>query len=74
MAALGNIRKRSVLLLAVIGIAMIAFILGDLMQSQRSGGSNNVFVGEINGDKISTAAFELKVQEGIENWKNQNRV
>ena len=42
MATLGNIRNRSGLLLSVIGIAMLAFILGDFMQSQRSGGSGSM--------------------------------
>ena len=72
MAALGNIRKRSGLLLAVIGIAMLAFILGDFMQSKRSGGGGSVIVGEVSGESILINVFEEKVQEGIENWKNQN--
>ena len=41
MATLGNIRNRSGLLLAVIGIAMLAFILGDLMQSTNSLGTSS---------------------------------
>ena len=51
MATLGNIRKRSGLLLAVIGIAMLAFILGDFMQSQGVGGSSQIIIGEIEGEK-----------------------
>ena len=72
MAALENIRKRSGLLLAVIGIAMLAFILGDFMQSQRSGGNSSRFVGEIYGDKILQSEFEIEVQKGLDNWKIQN--
>ena len=72
MAALENIRKRSVLLLSVIGIAMLAFILGDFMQSQRSGGSGSMYVGSVFGEEILRQTFEIKVEEGIENYKNQN--
>ena len=44
MATLGSIRNRSGLLLAVIGIAMLAFILGDFMQSKRAGGGGSGFM------------------------------
>ena len=47
MSTLGSIRKRSTLLLLVIGVAMLAFILGDFMQSKRSGGGGGFFVGEV---------------------------
>jgi peptidyl-prolyl cis-trans isomerase D len=73
MATLQNIRDKSVLLLAVIGIAMLAFILGDLLKSTNSGGGNSVNVGEILGNDILIQAFQQKVDEGIENWKNQNQ-
>ncbi len=72
MAALENIRKRSVLLLSVIGFAMVAFILGDFMQSQRSGSPNSNSVGEVLGEKIKIQEFQKKVEEGIENFKLQN--
>lgn len=72
MATLGNIRNRSGLLLSVIGIAMLAFILGDFMQSQRSGGSGSMYVGSVFGEEILRQTFEIKVEEGIENYKNQN--
>ena len=72
MATLQNIRKRSGLLLGVIGIAMLAFILGDFMQSKRSGTRGSVYVGEIYGENIHIQDFENRLQEGIENWKIQN--
>ena len=73
MATLQNIRNRSVLLLSVIGIAMLAFILGDFMQSQRSGSSGSVDVGEVFGEQIHIQEFDTELQKGIENWKNQNQ-
>ena len=72
MATLGNIRNRSGLLLSVIGIAMLAFILGDFMQSKRSGGGGSSFIGEVLGEDISIQVYESKVDEGLNNWKNQN--
>ena len=72
MSTLGSIRKRSTLLLSVIGLAMLAFILGDFMQSKRSGGSGGIFVGEVAGEEISIQAFEERVQKGTENWKSSN--
>ncbi len=71
MATLGNIRRRSGLLFAVIGIAMLAFILTDFMQSTRSGGGSNI-VGQVNGHDISIQEYELAIEEMINNWKNQN--
>ncbi len=73
MSTLGSIRKRSTLLLSVIGIAMLAFILGDFMQSKRSGGGGSTFVGVVAGEEISIQTFEERVQKGIENWKTQNQ-
>ena len=72
MATLGRIRNRSGLLLAVIGIAMLAFILGDFMQSKRSGGGGSIYVGEVLGEDVMRQAYEVKVEEGINNWKQQN--
>tara|TARA_B110000008_G_scaffold229207_1_gene231608 strand:- start:5447 stop:7546 length:2100 start_codon:yes stop_codon:yes gene_type:complete len=72
MATLGKIRNRSGLLLAVIGIAMLAFILGDFMQSKRSGGGGSIYVGEVLGEDVMRQAYEVKVEEGINNWKQQN--
>ena len=73
MSTLGNIRKRSTLLLLVIGVAMLAFILGDFMQSTRSGRGGGFFVGEVAGEEISIQIFEERMQKGIENWKNSNQ-
>ena len=73
MATLQNIRNKSGLLLAVIGIAMLAFILGDLLKSTNSGGGNNTNVGQVLGEDVLIQTFQKKVDEGIENWKTQNQ-
>ena len=73
MATLGKIRNRSGLLLTVIGVAMLAFILGDFMSSLGSGGGGSIYVGEVLGEDVMRQAYEVKVEEEIENWKSQNQ-
>ena len=73
MATLGRIRNRSGLLLAVIGIAMLSFILGDFLKSTNSGGGQGLYVGNVLGEDVLRQNFEIKVEEGIENWKSQNQ-
>jgi len=51
---------------------MLAFILGDFMQSTRSGGGGGFFVGEVAGEELSIQIFEERVQKGTENYKNSN--
>ena len=73
MATLNNIRNKSGLLLAVIGIAMLAFILGDLLKSTNSVGGNVIYVGEVLGEDVLRQKFEERVDQGIKNWKEQNQ-
>ena len=72
MAIIGEIRKRSGLLLAVIGIAMVSFILGDLLKSSSPNSGNSVNAGEALGEDILIYVFNNKVEEGIDNWQAQN--
>lgn len=67
MAVIGSIRKRSGLLIVMIGVALLLFLLGDLF----SGGSSlftqqDVVVGNIAGKDINQRDYEIKVQEAIE--------
>ena len=73
MATLGKIRNRSGLLLTVIGIAMLSFILGDFLKSTNTGGGQGLYVGNVLGEDVLRQNFEIKVEEGIGNWKNQNQ-
>ena len=62
MATLGRIRKHGWLLLVVIGVALLAFIVGDGIKAL--GPSKNIRnVGEINGDKISVEEYQKAVNE-----------
>ncbi len=63
MATLERIRRRSGLLIIVIGLAMAAFVLTDLMGSGNSIFNDYTSVGKIDGDKIQRDAFALKMEE-----------
>ena len=62
MAVLSKIRQRSALMIAVIALALFAFLIGDLFQSGTFS-STSKDVGSINGKDISFEDFRLKVSE-----------
>lgn len=68
MAVLGNIRKHGVLLIVVIGVALAAFVLGDLSKTQSKGPSN---LGEINGVEISYKEFSARLEQNVESEKQR---
>lgn len=74
MATLEKIRKRSGLLIIVIGLAMAAFILMDLMGSGGSllRGDQDV-VGEVGGNKIRISEFSNRVDELNEAYQQQQQ-
>uniref|UniRef100_UPI0040498599 peptidylprolyl isomerase n=1 Tax=Flavobacterium sp. TaxID=239 RepID=UPI0040498599 len=59
MAVLGKIRQRSALIIVVIGLAMFAFLLPELLKNGFSINSNNV--GSINGKDVLFEEFRMKV-------------
>ncbi|NER14782.1 peptidylprolyl isomerase [Leptobacterium flavescens] len=61
MAILEKIRKRSLFLILVIGLALFAFVISDLF---RNGGfeSTKSIVGEVNGESISRDEFIQEVE------------
>jgi peptidyl-prolyl cis-trans isomerase D len=70
MAVIGKIRSYSGLLIAVIGIALAAFVLGDFMGYGPTGTPNNE-VGSVGSSKIIYQEFETRVAQATENWSNQ---
>lgn len=60
MAVLSKIRQRSLLVIAVVGIALFAFVIGEAIQSGGFGDSGR-YVGSVNGKDISTEEFRFKV-------------
>jgi len=64
MAAIGKIREKSGLLLAIIGLALAAFVLGDLFKNL--GQNNNIDrdkIALINGEKVGVQEFSNKVSQ-----------
>lgn len=69
MALIGTIRKRSGLLIGVVGVAMAAFILGDFF-SGSGGGRPEYHIGEVNGNPIQGDEYDYKVQDQIESLRS----
>ncbi|MBA5628951.1 peptidylprolyl isomerase [Moheibacter lacus] len=80
MAILGDIRKQTWLLVVVIGVAMLAFVAGDLFSENSvvkrifTGDPNEV--GNINGESISVAEFinAQSIASSNQNNLSQNQV
>jgi len=70
MAVIGKIRSYSGLLIAVIGIALAAFVLGDFMGYGPTG-QQDLEVGSVERTKIMYPEFESRVAQQTENWRNQ---
>ncbi len=63
MAILENIRKRTTILILIIGMALFAFVIsGIFTSSDFSGGKVGSSVAEINGDEISIDVFRRKIE------------
>lgn len=63
MAILENIRKRTTVLILIIGMALFAFVISGIFTSNDfSGGKVGSAVGEINGDEISIDDFRRKIE------------
>lgn len=71
MAAIGSIRKHGTLLIIVIGVALLAFILGDLSKSRRS--SREVNIGVVEGEDISYMDFNQQVELRTITTKQQQK-
>ncbi|MBQ8957464.1 MAG: peptidylprolyl isomerase [Bacteroidales bacterium] len=69
MAAIEKIRRRSGLLIAIIGIALLAFVLQDLFQSQ--GRNTGPTLAVVDGDKISVRDYEQLKEKNLESRKMQ---
>ena len=68
MALIGSIRKRSALLIIIIGVALAAFVLGDFVKSKPR---QTVNIGSVEGEEITIMDFNRQVDQNIENTKAQ---
>ena len=62
MAILGQIRKRSIFLIIVIGMALFAFVISGVFTSNGGFGANKP-IGEINGEEIDYETFNMMVEQ-----------
>ena len=67
MAAIGKIRQHYGILVIIIGLALLAFVLGDLMKSTGSRRQNEVAI--VNGDKISYQDYANRADQNLQNQK-----
>ena len=72
MVRLENIRNRSGLLLVVIGFAMLAFILTDLMSSSNGAVSKDLVLGKVGNEEIDYQYYEQRVQQALELQRGSN--
>jgi len=70
MAIITKIRSYSVLLLVIVGLALIAFVIGDFF-AHGPMRAPAFYIGEVNNNKISVRDFELRVNEQLESWQMQ---
>ena len=70
MAIIGTIRKHSWIAVAIVGIAILAFILGDLTKNR--GGIPDV--GKVAGTTLTSQRFNELVAEMENNYKSQQQV
>jgi peptidyl-prolyl cis-trans isomerase D len=76
MAAIGKIRQRSGLLIIIVGVALAAFILGDMFQNMGRGQMkyDPTVIAYINGEKIPSNMFSERVEENSSNMmRNQKK-
>lgn len=70
MAIIGTIRKHSGLAVAVVGIAIVAFVIGDVFKRQ----SNIPDLAKIDGETILNNAFDAKVKQNEDMLKRQRGI
>ncbi|WP_394750292.1 peptidylprolyl isomerase [Spongiimicrobium salis] len=62
MAILENIRKRTTVLILIIGMALFAFVISGVFSSDLGGVKVGSSVGEVNGNEISIDGFRQKME------------
>ena len=65
MATLEKIRSKSVFLIIVIGVALLAFIVGDALTNSRNLFGDQTTVAKIGNDKIDYTDYQRKEVYGV---------
>lgn len=63
MATLEKIRSKSVLLIVIIGVALIAFIIGDFLTSGRTFFGSGTTVAKVDGKKLDVLDFQRRMEQ-----------
>ena len=63
MATLEKIRSKSVLLIIVIGVALLAFIIGDALTNSRNIFGDHTTIAKIGSTKIDITEYQRKREE-----------
>ncbi|MCM1022145.1 MAG: SurA N-terminal domain-containing protein [Muribaculum sp.] len=77
MATLEKIRKRSTLLLIVVGLALLAFIVGDFFTSGRTLFGTGTTIAKVGGNKIDVQEFQRRyeqVNQRMQQQQNANKI
>jgi peptidyl-prolyl cis-trans isomerase D len=74
MAVMGFLRERGGKIVAItIGVSLFAFIVGEVVHSGSSFfRDSSQYIGEIDGEKVSTVDFNKKVEINAQNFKQQS--
>jgi peptidyl-prolyl cis-trans isomerase D len=75
VSVLEKIRRRTGLLVAIVGLALVIFILESLLGSGASifGGNEMAYVGSINGKKIDRNEFAARYEMQLNNYRQRNQ-
>ncbi|MDE7450094.1 MAG: SurA N-terminal domain-containing protein [Paramuribaculum sp.] len=73
MATLEKIRSKSVLLLVIIGVALLAFILGDFFSSGRTFFGTGTTVAKVGGQKIDIHQYQRKLEEASRQYQQSGQ-
>lgn len=71
MATLEKIRKRSTLLLIVVGLALLAFIVGDFFSSGRQMFGTGTTIAKVDGTKIDVQEFQRRYEQVNQRMQQQ---
>src|ERR1700749_2280561 len=75
VSVLEKIRRRTGLLVGIVGLALIIFILESLLGSGASifGGSEMSSLGSINGTRIDRNEFVIKLENALNGYRQRNQ-
>lgn len=73
MATLEKIRSKSVFLLVVIGLALLAFVIGDFFTSGRTFFGTGTTIAKVGGQKIDVQEFQHRVEQANLQYQNSGQ-